>query len=338
MKIQPLKLKDDGKHYNVNKAVSYNAFINIILGGRGIGKTTGHLIKAVKDRMNKDEEFIYLRRYKSETQKTKRMLNKYIDAVSIEGYGTSSFAWKQGKEVIGYSVNLSTAITFKSNDFPKVTSIIFDEGVLKPHGNYRYLKDEVVALLEFISTVFRERVNCKVYILGNNLDIFNPYFEYFNIPPFKTTYYDKDRSILCMLCKDSIELRKEEVKTPLYKLTKNTSYGDYHYNNEILVMKKGNIAPKEFSARLVARVVLNSKSLNLYLQTGLTLYVEFKNKVIKDSMSYIILENDNVNYMYIKRLKESVLLKYLYTCYYDNSTIYSDSKAVDLFSSFMDLI
>lgn len=52
--------------YDYQKVLSYNAFLNILIGERGVGKTYG-ITKFVINRFIKTgERFVYVRRYKPE--------------------------------------------------------------------------------------------------------------------------------------------------------------------------------------------------------------------------------------------------------------------------------
>ena len=69
----PLKLNNENDiYYNCTKAYSYNLFMHMIDGGRGIGKTTTFLIDGLHQ-VEKGFQFVYLRRYKSEV---KEFVNK----------------------------------------------------------------------------------------------------------------------------------------------------------------------------------------------------------------------------------------------------------------------
>ena len=57
-------------YYNVDSALSYNALFTMIMGGRGIGKTYSAKKRAIKNFLTKGEQFIYLRRYKTELKKS----------------------------------------------------------------------------------------------------------------------------------------------------------------------------------------------------------------------------------------------------------------------------
>src|SRR5688572_15284043 len=58
-------------YYSFAKLDSYNAYYNMAVGGRGIGKTYGRKRKAIRDAIRKGKKFIYMRRYKEELQLAK---------------------------------------------------------------------------------------------------------------------------------------------------------------------------------------------------------------------------------------------------------------------------
>lgn len=327
----PIKLKFNSKYYNCNKYYSYHdIFLGMIDGGRGIGKTSTFLIKALKN-TEKGEEFIYLRRYKPEIKKfmSKDSFSPILDGVIYQGDGTGGFNVYYEKKLLGYLISLSTARSYKSTDFSKVTLIIFDEAFVRQTSSYRYLQDEVIQFLEFISTVIRTRKNVKVVLLGNNEDIFSPYHSYFNIPIFKSIYIDMEHKIYCEHAKNSKELLEDEEQTGLFALIKDTSYGSYHYDNELLGSEEIDTCEKPIGAKLFVRLIVNNQMLNIYTFTDkdkeYKLYCEHKEKIIKDNISYELCNNNNFNYfnidMYKKRLKS-----YIYRFYFHNLCKYNSQK------------
>ena len=76
---------------------------------------------------------------------------------------------------------------------------------------------------DFVSTVFRNRSkNIRVFLLGNNLDILNPYNEYFKVPNMigSDLYVNRERGLYIEYCKSAEELKREQELTPLFALTK----------------------------------------------------------------------------------------------------------------------
>ena len=54
---------------DLSKIISYNALLNFIVAERGVGKTFGATEFVTRQFINKKDEFVYIRRYKSELQK-----------------------------------------------------------------------------------------------------------------------------------------------------------------------------------------------------------------------------------------------------------------------------
>lgn len=301
-----LKLTLDCKTYwDIVKILSKGCFLNVCMGGRGIGKTTqGNIVGCMNFRDN-GEEFIYLRRYKTECSAQEKLLDKIVDGTTFRGdkKGGGSYIW--GGNTLGYIIPLSIAQQYKSMNFENVSMIIFDEAIIPLGANIHYLKDEVVALLEFASTVFRHRKNGKILVLGNNLNFFNPYCEYFNVKVFNGLYVDKERGLLVEYAKHSPALLKIEEDTPLFKLTKGTAYHEYHYNNEVLTGEKIEVVEKKPNDKLHVRFIFNSYTLNVYVRSNGKMLLESVRKVIEDDMTYIILNNNEPNYYNIEILRKS---------------------------------
>lgn len=321
---------------NINRFYSYSHCNTFMLtGGRGIGKTTGLDIKVVKNWINYDEEFVYIRRYVSEIKKSKSLLDKIIPNVTIRGMGDGVFEFMWNKQRIGFAIALSVQQSVKSGvDFSKVTTSIYDEAILKRGGTYRYLQDEVHEYFELMSTIFRDRTNYKMYLLGNNADMFNPYNSYFKVPRLSkenNIYVDKDRGLYVEHMPTKKELLEKEKDTPLYRLTQGTNYSKYHYDNEVITTGMGKIDVKNKNAYLLFRIVYNDITLNIYEHNTYDIFVEIRNKIIKDNKTFVIMENNKPNYMYIKLFRQSPICKYMVECFYNNDIYYEDDKAVGVF-------
>lgn len=349
MKLQ-LFIKEDYEHFlNPNRYYSYD-YIHffILMGGRGIGKTTSITIKALKLQHYKDEQFVIIRRYKSETQKAKNMFDKIAPSIKAIGIGEGGYKFvktiknekgEEKKVVIGFLLTLSLQATFKSGiNFDKVTTIIFDEAILQRGGNFRYMTDEVEQFLELISTIVRLRTNYKVFILGNNLDIFNPYYEYFNLPRFNRQYIDKERGLLVEEIPPKESFKELQSKTPLHNLIKGTAYGDYHDDNKVLIKSVGAIGNKSINAELLIRFVVNDRTINVYVQEGFNLFIELRDKIIKDNISFVIYENSKPNYGMVKTYRSLDISKYILDRYSRNKIINENETARELFNVIMEEI
>lgn len=333
--IKPnLKLTNNAIYHNLNKFFSYKElFIAMIDGGRGVGKTTGALLKGLLN-VDKGEEFIYLRRYKPEIKEfvSKNSIEPILDNVIYKGDGAGGYTAYFDDIKLGYLLPLSISRLYKSTNFSKVTLIIFDEAMVMKGGTYRYLKDEVVVFLEFLSTVIRTRTNVRVVMLANNEDLFSPYNVYFEIPSFERIYIDYQRGIYCEHVLNSPELIKKEQETGLFKLTQNTAYGDYHYKNKNIAQKKIKVMEnKPVGATVMFRLNIEGCTLTIYkyyteTKRELRLYCQYVDKIINDKTSYDIVEKGVYNKfnidLYKKRLKN-----FLHRFYFGEIIDYNHEKA-----------
>lgn len=193
-------------YYNFAKLFSFNAFIMLLCGGRGLGKTFGAKKKGLNDYLKKGEQFIYLRRTIEELKVAK--LTFFADIADLypdhdtrvhgmEGQmalipkrkkNESDADWDKRKNkrkwvTCCYFVALSVAQNIKSASFPRVTLIIFDEFIIEKSSQTRYLKSEVEALMNFYNTVDRGQDKTRLLMLSNSVGIMNPYFNAWKIRP-----------------------------------------------------------------------------------------------------------------------------------------------------------
>ena len=238
-------------YYDYTKILTYNAFINFLIGERGVGKTYGASKFVTKQFINKGEEFVYIRRYKSELQKAVPQFFKAL--INNDEFKNHTLSIKGNKFIIddkiaGYSFSLSTAQSLKSSNFPKVKTIIFDEFIIE-EGQNHYLKNEVENFLGTIESIARMN-DVRVFMLANAVTITNPYFIYFDISlPYNTdikTYKDGLILIQYMFNK---EYREAKAQTRFGKLTSGTEYSKYANENNFRLDNKNFIEKKTGSSR-----------------------------------------------------------------------------------------
>ena len=233
--------------YNYDKLISYNALFNFVLGERGVGKTYGATKFVINDFIKRGNQFVYLRRYKTEL---KNSVPKFFDSlIKNNEFKEHKFSVKDNTfyvdgKVCGYAIPLSTANILKSTSFASVKTIIFDEFIIDK-GTYHYLQNEVVQLLDIVETIGRLR-DIRVLFLGNAISITNPYFAYFNLSlPYKSEFKTfKDGLILVNYIKNEA-YRETKKQTRFGKLIKDTSYGKYAIDNEFLRDSKSFICKKQ---------------------------------------------------------------------------------------------
>lgn len=182
------------KYYNTNKIDKKNATYNVIFGERSNGKTYALLKKALINYQNGKGQMAYVRRWKeditgrraarlfsgiNENQEVEKITNGEFTAVHywagkfyLCNYDDKGKAVYNDQDIIGFTFALSDGEHDKSTSFPEITTVVFDEFLT----NKLYLSDEFVLFMNTISTIVRKRTNVKIYMLGNTVNKFCPYF------------------------------------------------------------------------------------------------------------------------------------------------------------------
>lgn len=230
---------DSSIYYNYDRVFSYNSLLNIIIGERGVGKSYGLKKHCIKNFLKTGHQFIYLRRYETEIKKLMKR-DKFFEDIKNDDelkhldLKCSGNTFLVNGKVAGYSIPLSKSSTYKSDPFPKVGIIMFDEFLIN-NNTYHYLENEPIQLMEFIETIGRLR-DIKIFLLGNNTTIVNPYFDYFNITlPYNSDIKTfKDGLILVQYIKNE-KYRRAKKESKFGKLVTGTRYGDYAIDNKSLL-------------------------------------------------------------------------------------------------------
>lgn len=226
-------------YYKFNRLFSYNGVFNMVIGARGLGKTYGGKRDVIKNFLREESEFIYLRRYQSEMAAAKAT---FFDDVEREfpnlGFRVNGnmaemtyepHAEKPKWRTMGYFRVLSKAQGQKSQTFPKVTRIIFDEFIIEK-GLVKYLPDEVTAFMNFYLTVDRFQDRCNVLMFANSVSIMNPYFLEWDIQPNVEFVRKGDGFVVCHFA-DSSMFQSEVLQTRFGKFIAGSGYGDYTTGN-----------------------------------------------------------------------------------------------------------
>lgn len=223
---------DSSLYYNPQKMLSYNRILNFIIGARGIGKSYAMKKHPINRFLKHGEQFIYVRRYKGEL---KRAAN-YFDDIANE-FPSVKFKVKGRQffindKLAGWAIPLSMWQSEKSNAYPNVSTIIFDE-FIREKDNSGYIPNEVAALLNLMDTVFRGRENTRCVCLSNAVSVVNPYFLYFEIVPNTEKRFNAYKNILVEI-PESRDFSEERRKTRFGSLIDGTEYGDMSLDNEFV--------------------------------------------------------------------------------------------------------
>jgi hypothetical protein len=216
-------------YYDPNKLLSYNRILNCVIGSRGIGKSYSLKKHVVNRFLKHGKQFIYLRRYKGELVKLPQWFNdikQEFPDTEFKVKGRQLFI--NGKQA-GWGIPLSAWQSEKSNAYPDVETILFDE-FIREKDNSGYLPNEVPALLNFMDTVFRDRENVRCVCLSNAVTIVNPYFLYFGLIPDIKKRFNAYESIVIEI-PDSTDFSAARRKTKFGTLIDGTEYGEMALDN-----------------------------------------------------------------------------------------------------------
>lgn len=232
--------------YSINKLMSYNAMIAMVLGERGCGKTYQGKKKMIDLWRKKRKQSVYIRRTVTEIDTVKDTLfndiaKDYPDLkIEVVGY--------QGLidgEVFCYFIPLSSHTKFKSSSYPDVDFAFFDEYIISQTNRDGYLKNEAMHLLDLLNTIFRQR-RYNLYIASNSISYVNPLFEFYGIEPKPNDTFIKaqDGLVVVEITRDT-DYSKHVKMSDNARLVAGTSYYDYAINNNVLEDTSDFIVPKK---------------------------------------------------------------------------------------------
>ena len=186
------------KYYSLKNILSRNATYNFIFGERSNGKTYACLQYGLEQFTKGQKQFAIVRRWQDDF--TGKRGATMFDALIANGeitkltrgkwsgvyyYGSRWFLCRyeetaKGKQErivdetpFAYGFALTSETHDKSTSYPNITTILFDE-VLTRTG---YLPDEFVLFANTISTIIRDRDDVKIFMLGNTVNKYCPYFD-----------------------------------------------------------------------------------------------------------------------------------------------------------------
>lgn len=185
-------MSKDYKFYRLNKILKCNAHYNVIFGERSSGKTYAVKERIIKNYFKNGKCGAYIRRWDDDL-KGKRGTVLFDDMSNIvkkysNGEWTqvlySSRRWYMARynENTGkiekdykpfcYGFGLNVMEHDKSTSYPDIDIICFDEFLTRG----TYLTDEFVIFMNVLSTIVRLRKDIEIFMLGNTVNKYCPYF------------------------------------------------------------------------------------------------------------------------------------------------------------------
>lgn len=181
------------KYYRLDRILKYNAKYNVIFGERSNGKSYAVHEKALIDYVATGAQFAVVRRWQDDFtgKRGQSMFNGIVESGLVEsitggewtGIYYYSSRWylcryEDGKrilndDVFAYGFAITSQEHDKSTSYPRIKNILFDE-FLSRTG---YVPDEFILFSNVLSTIIRERDDVTIFMLGNTVNRFCPYYK-----------------------------------------------------------------------------------------------------------------------------------------------------------------
>lgn len=184
-------MRADFKYYSLKEILKRNAQYNLIIGERSNGKTYAVEKLILENFFRTGKHGAIIRRWREDFRNKRgyAMFAPFVADGTIEKlsggrfndilYRNNTWYLVSRKEVeikentpFCFSFSLSDMEHDKSTSYPLVTTILFDEFLTRSY----YLNDEFVIFCNCLSTIIRDRDNVRIFMCGNTVNKYAPYF------------------------------------------------------------------------------------------------------------------------------------------------------------------
>lgn len=182
------------KYYDINPILNTDSIYHLIIGERSNGKTYASLAYGLTNYVKYGKQFALVRRYQDDfvgkrgqvmfdghvsngfvSKLTNGQYNSiyyYASKWYLSYYDEATNDRKNDNTPFAYAFSISGMEHDKSTSYPNITTIIFDEFITRTS----YLTDEFVLFMNVCSTIIRNRTDVKIFMLGNTVNKYCPYF------------------------------------------------------------------------------------------------------------------------------------------------------------------
>ena len=199
--------KQQIEYYSLDKILKKNTQYKVIFGKRSNGKTYAVLERAIKRYFKDGCELAYIRRNDVDMKgkNATTLFNNHVENGLIEKYSKGVWTdvfysgrrwyfcrWEEDdkghrqmikdEKPFCYGFVLSGMEHDKSTSYPRVRMIVFDEFLSRGY----YLPDEFILFMNCLSTIARLRTDVEIYMLGNTVNKYCPYFAEMGLKNVKT--------------------------------------------------------------------------------------------------------------------------------------------------------
>ena len=181
------------KYYTLKNILKHNAKYNVIYGERSNGKTFAVQELAIQRYCENGGQLAIIRRWQDDYtgKRGSTMFDGVVKAGIVKKYSNGEWTdiyyyssrWylcrytdKGDRETDSKPFAYGFAITSqehdKSTSYPNVQTVLFDEFLTRTG----YIPDEFVLFCNVLSTIIRERTDVQIFMLGNTVNKYCPYF------------------------------------------------------------------------------------------------------------------------------------------------------------------
>lgn len=190
-----MKIDYSKEHYRLNRIKQKHARYNLIYGQRSNGKTYAVIEEMLIKYCTTGKAGAYIRRWEEDFKKGRgtklwdgirrdKLVEKYSDGkyndIIVRGYMVYLCYREEGSKdiivddkVFCYYFALTNWEHDKGTDETVITTVCFDECITRTG----YLPDEFVIFMNVLSTIIRDRNDVVIYMLGNTISKYCPYFK-----------------------------------------------------------------------------------------------------------------------------------------------------------------
>lgn len=224
------------KYYSLKKILQKNAQYNIIYGARSNGKTYAAKEYGIREYWDRGAQMAYIRRQDTDFKGKRGAV--LFDDISADGkiekitggawtsvyYYSSRWylcRYEDGERITDekpfcYAFALSVMEHDKSTSYPGIQTVVFDEFM----SRNIYLSDEFILFENVLSTIIRDRTNVKIFMLGNTVNKYCPYFREMGLKHIRKqepgtidvyTYGDSGLKVAVEYIKEQTESKKSNI-------------------------------------------------------------------------------------------------------------------------------
>lgn len=319
--------------------LSHNKILNFILSNRGGGKTFNCTRWAIDSFKKKKAQTVWVRRYQTEVDEVLKN-GKFFDAVreyypddELKIEGNTGFI---NGEVAIHFIPLSTSRQLKSNNYPYVDKIIFDEFIIDK-GRITYLKNEVEVFLDLYETIARTRDNVRAVLLANAVTIVNPYFLFFNVKPEPNKRFTVSGQICIEMFTDADFVDKKK-RSRFGQLVSGTRYGNYAIENQWLLDNDTFIEKKTPKAEFLLGLKYNGTMYGFWIDYDVGLiFVNRQYDPSHHALFCLQKDDHDPNLLLIKSINDNYRVKRVVWCFRAGLLRFQDLTVKDQFYEFIGL-